>query len=110
MSHGYFVAAVVLLPPTLGGSVYGMNFEHMQELKWVAGYPTALVLMVLSAILPYLYFRHKGLDVRPALDTSSSSHRGRSRLRAYGRMTRTAEADCAIGERHINVALRNRLF
>jgi magnesium transporter len=54
------VAAVVLLPPTLVGSVYGMNFEHMPELKWMAGYPMALVLMVLSALLPYLYFRHGG--------------------------------------------------
>jgi magnesium transporter len=54
------VAAVVLLPPTLVGSVYGMNFEHMPELKWVGGYPMALVLMVLSALLPCLYFRHRG--------------------------------------------------
>jgi magnesium transporter len=54
------VAAVVLLPPTLVGSVYGMNFEHMPELKWLAGYPMALFLMVLSALLPYLYFRHRG--------------------------------------------------
>jgi len=54
------VAAVVFLPPTLICSIYGMNFEHMPELKWVAGYPMALLLMVLSAVLPYLYFRHRG--------------------------------------------------
>jgi len=54
------VAAVVFLPPTLICSIYGMNFEYMPELKWVAGYPMALVLMVLSALLPYLYFRHRG--------------------------------------------------
>jgi len=54
------VAAVVFLPPTLICSIYGMNFEHMPELKWVVGYPMALVLMVLSAVLPYLYFRHRG--------------------------------------------------
>ena len=54
------VAAVVLLPPTLIASVYGMNFEHMPELQWVIGYPIALLLMVLSALLPYLYFRRRG--------------------------------------------------
>ena len=54
------VAAVVFLPPTLVASVYGMNFEYMPELKWLIGYPYALVLMVLSALLPYLYFRRRG--------------------------------------------------
>lgn len=36
------VAAVVFLPPTLVASIYGMNFEMMPELKWMAGYPMAL--------------------------------------------------------------------
>jgi magnesium transporter len=54
------VAAVVFLPPTLIGTIYGMNFQDMPELKWVAGYPMALVLMVLSALLSYLYCRHRG--------------------------------------------------
>jgi magnesium transporter len=54
------VAAVVFLPPTLIASVYGMNFEHMPELEWYIGYPFALLLMVLSALLPYLYFRRRG--------------------------------------------------
>ena len=53
-------AAVVFLPPTLIATIYGMNFEDMPELKWVAGYPMALVLMVLSALLSYLYCRHRG--------------------------------------------------
>ena len=56
----FSIAAVVLLPPTLVASVYGMNFDVMPELKWVIGYPFALVLMVLSAALPYLYFKRKG--------------------------------------------------
>ncbi len=56
----FSVAAVVFLPPTLIASIYGMNFEHMPELKWVFGYPNALGLMVLSAILPYLFFKKKG--------------------------------------------------
>jgi len=54
------VAAVVFLPPTLVASVYGMNFQHMPELGWRLGYPVALVLMVVSAILPYVLFRRKG--------------------------------------------------
>jgi magnesium transporter len=56
----FSIAAVVFLPPTLVASIYGMNFDVMPELKWVIGYPFALVLMVLSAVLPYLYFKHKG--------------------------------------------------
>src|SRR4029079_11033632 len=56
----FSIAAVVLLPPTLVASIYGMNFDHMPELKWLLGYPYALVLMVVSAVLPYLYFKQKG--------------------------------------------------
>jgi magnesium transporter len=54
------VAAVVFLPPTLVASIYGMNFDIMPELKWLLGYPFALALMVLSAILPFWWFRRKG--------------------------------------------------
>jgi magnesium transporter len=56
----FSVAAVVFLPPTLVASIYGMNFEHMPELSWHLGYPWALGLMVLSAFLPFLYFKRKG--------------------------------------------------
>jgi magnesium transporter len=56
----FSVAAVVFLPPTLVASVYGMNFKHMPELDWDFGYPWALALMVLSAILPFIYFKRKG--------------------------------------------------
>lgn len=56
----FTVAAVVLMPPTLIASIYGMNFEVMPELKWTFGYPLALLMMVVSAILPLLYFRRKG--------------------------------------------------
>ena len=56
----FSVAAVVFLPPTLIASIYGMNFEHMPELKWLLGYPWALGLMVVSAILPYVYFKQRG--------------------------------------------------
>lgn len=56
----FSVAAVVFLPPTLVASVYGMNFEAMPELKWFYGYPLALGVMVLSAVLPFWFFRRKG--------------------------------------------------
>ncbi len=56
----FSVASVALLPPTLIASIYGMNFKVMPELEWVAGYPFALGLMVLSVATPILYFRRKG--------------------------------------------------
>ena len=56
----FSVAAVVFLPPTLVASAYGMNFKNMPELEWLLGYPMAIGLMILSAILPFLYFKQKG--------------------------------------------------
>jgi magnesium transporter len=57
----FSVAAVVLMPPTLIASIYGMNFKFIPELSSPYGYPLALCAMVLSAILPYLFFRWKKL-------------------------------------------------
>jgi magnesium transporter len=56
----FSVAAVVFLPPTLIASIYGMNFEVMPEISWPFGYPLAILLMIVSAILPYAYFKRKG--------------------------------------------------
>jgi magnesium transporter len=56
----FSVAAVMFLPPTLVASIYGMNFHHMPELEKPWGYPMALLAMVASAVVPYLYFRRKG--------------------------------------------------
>ena len=56
----FSVMAVVLLPPTLIASIYGMNFKHMPELDWALGYPWALGLMVIAALIPVIYFRRKG--------------------------------------------------
>src|SRR5690606_19483692 len=53
----FSVAAGIFLPPTLIASIYGMNFRHIPELAWVFGYPFALVLMILSAVLPYWFFK-----------------------------------------------------
>jgi magnesium transporter len=56
----FSVAAVLFLPPTLVATVYGMNFKFMPELNWVFGYPLALVLMVISAIVPIYWFKRNG--------------------------------------------------
>jgi magnesium transporter len=56
----FSIAAVVFLPPTLVASAYGMNFEFMPELKWGFGYPLAILLMVVSAVVPYVFFKWKG--------------------------------------------------
>ncbi|HRD74824.1 MAG TPA: magnesium/cobalt transporter CorA [Hyphomicrobiaceae bacterium] len=56
----FSVVSVVLMPPTLIASIYGMNFKAMPELSWPLGYPWAIGLMIASAIVPFLYFRRKG--------------------------------------------------
>jgi len=56
----FSVAAVMFLPPTLVASIYGMNFHFMPELDKHWGYPAALLAMVFSALVPYVYFRRKG--------------------------------------------------
>ena len=54
------VAAMVFLPPTLIASIYGMNFHYMPELDWPLGYFVSIVLMVISAVVPYLWFKRRG--------------------------------------------------
>ena len=54
----FSIMAVVFMPPTLVASIYGMNFHSgMVELDWAFGYPWALVLMLVVAILPLVYFK-----------------------------------------------------
>ena len=55
----FSIAAVVLMPPTLVASIYGMNFKHMPELDWTLGYPLAIMLMLIAAALPYFFFKWK---------------------------------------------------
>ena len=55
----FSIAAVVLMPPTLVASVYGMNFKFMPELDWKYGYPLAIGMMAFAAVLPYLIFKWK---------------------------------------------------
>jgi len=51
------VISIVGIPPTLVASIYGMNFKNMPELSWAWGYPYGLVLILLSAILPIVWFK-----------------------------------------------------
>ncbi|ALJ00810.1 magnesium/cobalt transporter CorA [Rufibacter tibetensis] len=55
----FTVMTVVFMPPTLIASIYGMNFKVMPELNWIAGYPFALGMMVLSSLAFLWYFKRK---------------------------------------------------
>jgi len=56
----FSIMAVVFMPPTLVASIYGMNFHTgMIELDWTFGYPFALFLIVLVAVLPLVFFKWK---------------------------------------------------
>ena len=52
--------AAILFAPTLIGTVYGMNFRHMPELRWVFGYPFALALMLVVSVTLYAIFKRRG--------------------------------------------------
>jgi magnesium transporter len=54
------VAATVFLPPTLFASIWGMNFHGMPELNQWWGYPLAIVVMIASAVVPYIWFKRRG--------------------------------------------------
>jgi magnesium transporter len=56
----FSVVSVALMPPTLLASIWGMNFRYMPELEQTWGYPVAIISMVISAMIPLGYFRHKG--------------------------------------------------
>ncbi|HET8772465.1 MAG TPA: magnesium/cobalt transporter CorA [Thermoanaerobaculia bacterium] len=54
------IFSAIMLPLTLIAGIYGMNFEHMPELKWLHGYPFALGLMIGVAVLMMVWFWRKG--------------------------------------------------
>jgi magnesium transporter len=54
------VVSVLVMPPMLIASIYGMNFHFMPELDWRLGYPLALLAMAGAAIVPYWYFKRRG--------------------------------------------------
>jgi magnesium transporter len=59
------IMSTLMLPLTFIAGVYGMNFEHMPELKWKYGYLFALGLMLATVLLLLWYFRRKGWIGRP---------------------------------------------
>ena len=52
--------AAILFAPSVVGTIYGMNFEHMPELGWYLGYPFALLLMGLVSGSLYVIFKRRG--------------------------------------------------
>jgi magnesium transporter len=56
----FSVATVVLLPPSVIGAIFGMNFDKIPTAHEPWGFAAALVLMILSAIIPSLVFKMRG--------------------------------------------------
>ena len=53
------ITSVVGIPPVLVAGIYGMNFKNMPELDWSWGYPFALAVIVITALLPLIWFKWK---------------------------------------------------
>jgi magnesium transporter len=53
------IASVVGIPPVLVVGIYGMNFKNMPELDWPWGYEYALALILVTALLPLIWFKWK---------------------------------------------------
>ena len=53
------IVAIVAVPTMIAG-IYGMNFEHMPELKWPLGYPLVIGLMLVICTVLYRYFKRVG--------------------------------------------------
>ncbi len=53
------IASVVGIPPVLVAGIYGMNFKYMPEYDWAYGYPYALALIVVTGLIPLLWFKWK---------------------------------------------------
>jgi magnesium transporter len=54
------IVSVVGIPPTVVAGIYGMNFKFMPELSWDLGYPFGLAVIVLSAVIPLIWFKWRG--------------------------------------------------
>ncbi|MBV9548544.1 MAG: magnesium transporter [Alphaproteobacteria bacterium] len=52
--------SIVGIPPVLFAGIWGMNFHVMPELSWPLGYPMALATIVISGVLPLMWFKHRG--------------------------------------------------
>lgn len=56
----FSVVTVLLLPPSVIGALFGMNFRHIPTLQEPWGFWVALGAMVASSVAPFLWFRRKG--------------------------------------------------
>jgi magnesium transporter len=54
------IVSVVGIPPTVVAGIYGMNFKFMPELGWELGYPFGLAMILLSALIPMIWFKRRG--------------------------------------------------
>jgi magnesium transporter len=54
------IVSIVGIPPTLVAGIYGMNFEHMPELKWALGYEFGWAFIIVSAVIPLVWFKIRG--------------------------------------------------
>jgi magnesium transporter len=54
------IVSIVGIPPTLVASMYGMNFRNIPEYGWAFGYQWGLTLIVVSAVIPLVWFKIKG--------------------------------------------------
>jgi magnesium transporter len=55
------ISALIFLPPTIISSAYGMNFDTMPIIHFEYGFELALLLIFISAVLPYFYCKKKGI-------------------------------------------------
>ena len=55
----FSVVTVFLLPPSVIGAIYGMNFDHIPWAHESWGFMAALSLMLASAVIPYLFFKRR---------------------------------------------------
>lgn len=54
------VASVVTIPPVILAGIWGMNFHRMPELSWPWGYPLALATLLVSMLVPLVWFKWRG--------------------------------------------------
>jgi magnesium transporter len=56
----FTIASVLFMPPTLIASIYGMNL-HIPEAKFEYAYPMVIIILIISAVIPIVYFKRKKL-------------------------------------------------